>query len=67
MPTVTYRLEPDLSPEEFIDVLVHSTLAERRPGHDLDTIRAMLRNADMTRLPAQVTTDDLERVDRAWL
>ena len=45
--TVQYRLEPDLPPEEFIDVLVRSTLAERRPVHDLDTIRAMLKNADV--------------------
>lgn len=47
MPTVTYRLEPDLAPEEFIDVLVRSTLAERRPVGDLATIRAMLANADV--------------------
>src|ERR1700756_4042361 len=47
MPTVTYRLAPDLAPEEFIDVLVRSTLAERRPVSDLDTIRAMLKNADV--------------------
>ena len=47
MPTVTYQQEPDLSPDEFIGVLVRSTLAERRPIHDLDTIRAMLRNADV--------------------
>jgi predicted N-acetyltransferase YhbS len=45
--TVQYRLEPDLSPEEFIDVLVRSTLAERRPVHDRNTIRAMLKNADV--------------------
>jgi predicted N-acetyltransferase YhbS len=45
--TLTYQLEPDLPLEEFIDVLVRSTLAERRPVHDLDTIRAMLRNADV--------------------
>jgi predicted N-acetyltransferase YhbS len=44
---VTYQLEPDLSPDEFIDVLVRSTLAERRPVHDLDTIQAMLANADV--------------------
>jgi predicted N-acetyltransferase YhbS len=44
---LTYQLEPDLPLEEFIDVLVRSTLAERRPVHDLDTIRAMLRNADV--------------------
>lgn len=47
MPTVIYRREPDLSPEEFIDVLVRSTLAERRPVHDRETIRAMLTNADV--------------------
>ncbi len=45
--TVTYQREPDLSPDEFIGVLVRATLAERRPIHDLDTIRAMLRNADV--------------------
>src|SRR5438552_15681271 len=47
MPTVTYRLEPDLAAEEFIDVLVRSTLAERRPVGDLATMRAMLTNADV--------------------
>jgi len=47
MPTVTYHLEPDLPPEDFIDVLVRSILAERRPVHDLATIRAMLKNADV--------------------
>ena len=45
--TVTYHLEPDLSPEEFIDVLIRSTLAERRPIHDAEAIRGMLRNADV--------------------
>ena len=47
MPTVTYRLGPGLPPEDFIDVLVRSTLAERRPVHDLATIRAMTQNADV--------------------
>jgi GNAT superfamily N-acetyltransferase len=44
---VTYQLEPDLLPAEFIDVLVRSTLAERRPVHDAETIRVMLANADV--------------------
>jgi len=44
---VTYQLEPELSPQEFIDVLVRSTLAERRPVDDPDTIRGMLRHADL--------------------
>jgi predicted N-acetyltransferase YhbS len=45
VPNVTYRLEPGLAPEEFIDVLVRSTLAERRPVNDFNTIKAMLKNA----------------------
>ena len=48
MPTVTFHLEPDLTPEDFIGVLMRSTLADRRPVHDFDTIRAMLKNADVT-------------------
>jgi len=47
VPNLTYRLEPGLAPEEFIDVLVRSTLAERRPVSDLDTIQAMLKNANV--------------------
>ena len=45
--TVTYQLEPQLPAEDFIDVLVRSTLAERRPVHDAETIRAMLQHADL--------------------
>src|SRR4051794_20645747 len=44
---VTYRLEPELGAEEFIDLLVRSTLAERRPVDDPQTIRGMLRHADL--------------------
>ena len=47
MPAVTYQLEPNLSAEEFIDVLVRSTLGERRPIDDLATMRALLANADV--------------------
>ena len=45
--TPTYNQEPDLTPEEFIDVLVRSTLAERRPVHDPERVRRMLGNADL--------------------
>ena len=44
---ITYRLEPGLSSEDFIDVLRRSTLAERRPVGDAATIAAMLANADV--------------------
>lgn len=45
--SVAYQLEPDLSVEEFIDVLVRSTLAERRPLQEAATMRGMLRRADI--------------------
>jgi ribosomal protein S18 acetylase RimI-like enzyme len=44
---IDYRREPDLSVEEFIDVLIRSTLAERRPVHDRATIAKMLQHADI--------------------
>jgi len=44
---ITYQLEPELSVEEFIDVLVRSTLGERRPITDRETISGMLKNADL--------------------
>ena len=44
---VIYRLEPDLSAEEFLDVLVRSTLARRRPVDEPETIRGMLKHADI--------------------
>lgn len=43
--TITYALEPDLAPQEFIDVLVRSTLSERRPIDDRSTISGMLQHA----------------------
>lgn len=45
--TIAYALEPDLSAQEFHDVLVASTLAERRPADDLERLQSMLRNADL--------------------
>lgn len=40
-----YQLEPDLSVDEFIDVLVRSSLAERRPVSERETIAGMLAGA----------------------
>lgn len=42
---IVYALEPSLSAREFCDVLVASTLGERRPVDDLDRLDRMLRNA----------------------
>jgi GNAT superfamily N-acetyltransferase len=44
---IEYGLEPGLAADEFIDVLVRSTLAERRPVADRPTIDRMLANADI--------------------
>ena len=44
---VTYQTEPHLLPRDFVDVLRRSTLAERRPVREEDTVRTMLKNADV--------------------
>jgi predicted N-acetyltransferase YhbS len=44
---IDYRLQRDLMPDEFIDVLVRSTLAERRPVDDRRAIELMLAQADL--------------------
>jgi predicted N-acetyltransferase YhbS len=45
--TIEYRLEPELSAEEFRAVLLASALAERRPVDDIDRLDQMLRRADI--------------------
>lgn len=44
---IDYSLEPNLAADEFIDVLVRSTLAERRPVNQRATIERMLSQADV--------------------
>ena len=44
---IDYQLEPELSADEFIDVLIRSTLGERRPVDDRESIELMLKNADL--------------------
>jgi GNAT superfamily N-acetyltransferase len=44
---IDYQLEPQLGREEFIELLVRSTLAERRPVGDPDAIAGMLAHADI--------------------
>ena len=45
--TIAYQLEPHLSSADFVDILERSTLAERRPVHQPETIRGMLAHADI--------------------
>lgn len=44
---IVYKIEPALTPAEFIDVLRRSTLAERRPVDDAECIARMLQNASL--------------------
>ena len=46
---ISYHLEsyPELGVDEFIDVLERSTLAQRRPVGEPETIRGMLEHADI--------------------
>lgn len=44
---IIYTLEPFLSAEEFRDVLIASTLGERRPVGDMARLDKMLRQADI--------------------
>jgi len=47
MADLTYHLESSLSADEFVDLLRRSTLAERRPVDDRQTIAGMLEHADV--------------------
>jgi GNAT superfamily N-acetyltransferase len=44
---IDYTLEPQLTAAEFRDVLVGSTLGERRPVGDLPRLERMVREADI--------------------
>lgn len=44
---VKCQTEETLSPEEFRDVLVRSTLAKRRAADDLECLSKMLRHANL--------------------
>ena len=44
---IIYAMESVLDPDEFIDVLRRSTLAERRPVDDPERIKLMCRNANL--------------------
>jgi GNAT superfamily N-acetyltransferase len=61
---ISYRLEPYLDPREFIDVLVRSQLAERRPVGDAEVIAGMLAHADVI-LTARASSGLLVGVSRA--
>ena len=47
MDQITYQTDRKISAEQFIDLLVRSTLAERRPVNDKVKIGKMLTNGDI--------------------
>ena len=55
---IRYGLEPNLSRDEFVAVLVRSTLAERRPVDDPQTIDGMLARADVIVVARDSDADD---------
>lgn len=48
MPEIQYRVNGELSVEQFIDVLRRSTLAARRPIDDAARVARMLAHANLT-------------------
>jgi predicted N-acetyltransferase YhbS len=42
---ISYAIEPNVAVDEFIDLLKRSTLAERRPLDEPETMQAMVKNA----------------------
>ena len=44
---IIYKVEKNLDPLEFIDVLNRSTLGERRPVNDFERIKNMCENANL--------------------
>lgn len=61
---IRYALEPELSVDEFVEVLRASMLAERRPVNDLGRMEKMLRNADLV-VTARAKDNRLIGVSRA--
>jgi len=45
--TVKWKIENDLAADEFIDVLLRSGLAERRPADERERIAKMLENSNL--------------------
>ena len=44
---IIYSVENNLNPEEFREVLIDSTLGERRPVEDIQRIEKMVENANL--------------------
>lgn len=47
MKKIIYRVEPNLLPQKFKELLIRSTLSERRPIDEPDRIEKMCKNANL--------------------
>ena len=47
MNMIKYQIENNISPEEFKELLIKSTLGERRPVDDFKRIKTMVENANL--------------------
>ena len=47
MSRIVYKVESTLDPVEFKDILIRSTLVERRPVNDFDRIKKICDNANL--------------------
>ena len=45
--SIHYEINPNLTAEQFVDILRRSTLADRRPVEDGGCVEGMLRGADL--------------------
>lgn len=54
---IEYEIKPEISVEDFIDILNRSGLGERRPVDDIEVITGMLKNADII-----ITAYDSEKI-----
>ena len=44
---IKYQIENNISPDEFKELLIKSTLGERRPVDDFERIKSMVENANL--------------------
>ena len=46
--SIEYKINDPISPDQFIDLLVHSTLGEHHPIQDRECIEGMISNSNLT-------------------
>lgn len=64
MIAIQYYNDKKITADQFVDVLKRSTLAERRPIHDMERIEKMLAHANI--LVTAWSDNTLIGVSRAW-